>query len=86
MSAIGPLGAAAARGLRVPEELSIVGFDDIPLTAAALPALTTVHMPLNQIGEAAMESAVSRERNGQPAMQPFEPTVVIRNSTAAPRP
>ncbi len=52
--AIGALAAAAQRGLRVPEELSITGFDDIDLAQASRPQLTTVRQPLQEMGRIAV--------------------------------
>ncbi len=51
--ALGALYAAQQRGVKVPEELSVVGFDDIAFTAYTMPPLTTVHVPKQRIGEAA---------------------------------
>ena len=47
--AIGVLHAAYERGLRVPDDLSVTGFDDIPFAAASIPALTTVRMPVREM-------------------------------------
>jgi LacI family transcriptional regulator, galactose operon repressor len=51
--AVGVLRAAQARGLRIPEDLSVVGFDDQDHAAAATPALTTVRQPLGEMGRMA---------------------------------
>jgi LacI family transcriptional regulator len=53
-AASGALAAAAERGLRVPEDLSIAGFDDIDLAQATRPALTTVRQPLQEMGRMAV--------------------------------
>ncbi len=52
--AIGALAAAGSLGLRVPDDLSVVGFDDIDIAALTNPPLTTVHQPIRSKGEAAM--------------------------------
>ena len=52
--AIGALAAASSLGLRVPDDLSVVGFDDIDIAALTNPPLTTVHQPIRSKGEAAM--------------------------------
>jgi LacI family transcriptional regulator len=52
--AVGALQAAAERGLRVPEDLSIAGFDDIDVSRATRPALTTVRQPLGEMGRMAV--------------------------------
>jgi DNA-binding LacI/PurR family transcriptional regulator len=82
--AIGLIGAAARYGIRVPEELSIVGFDDIAFAAASVPPLTTVHMPVGEMGEAAVDLAVSVGRKQTPEVRTFQPTLVVRGSTAPP--
>ncbi len=58
LSAIVVMEQAAARGLRVPEDLSVVGFDDVPEGAMATPALTTVHQPIQEMGERAVQILV----------------------------
>jgi DNA-binding LacI/PurR family transcriptional regulator len=55
VAAVGVLKAAARSGLRVREELSIVGFDDIPLAEFTMPSLTTVHQPIAKLGGLAVE-------------------------------
>jgi LacI family transcriptional regulator len=84
--AIGALHAARARGLRLPDDLSVVGFDDTPEAEAAHPALTTVHQPLRELGRMAV-SLLVRLMDGQQ----FEPLhvalatrLVVRSSTARP--
>ena len=57
-TAVGALAAAAERGLRVPEDLSVTGFDDIDLAQATSPALTTVHQPLAEMGRMAVSLLV----------------------------
>ena len=80
--AFGVLHRAAARGLRVPEDLSVTGFDDIPLAASAVPALTTVRMPVAAMAAAAVRRAVARDGGGGP--QTFAAELVVRRSSAAP--
>jgi len=80
--AFGLLHQAAARGLRVPDDLSVTGFDDIPLAASAVPALTTVRMPIDAMAEAAVERAI-----GATTETPvFDAGLVVRASTVAPAP
>jgi DNA-binding LacI/PurR family transcriptional regulator len=87
--ATGVLHAAFERGLRVPDDLSVVGFDDIPLAATTVPALTTVRMPIAEMVQAAVELAIG-EREWQPgkgmqgASRLFRPSLVVRRSTARP--
>ena len=82
--------AAEDRGLRVPEDLSVVGFDDNPLAQRMRPALTTVRQDVAAKGRAATEAlteAISRSQQGQSArvrhvLLPTE--LVVRASTAPP--
>jgi DNA-binding LacI/PurR family transcriptional regulator len=82
--AFGILHRAAARGLRVPEDLSVTGFDDIPLAAAAVPALTTVRMPVDAMARAAVERAITGEVDGDGTPTRFATELVVRASTAPP--
>ncbi|MGA3360477.1 MAG: LacI family DNA-binding transcriptional regulator [Solirubrobacteraceae bacterium] len=89
--AIGLLHAAFELRVGVPVDLSIVGFDDIPMAAATVPGLTTVRMPLAEIMAAGIELAVGNGGDGEgddggaraPRMV-FQPTLIVRGSTAAP--
>jgi DNA-binding LacI/PurR family transcriptional regulator len=85
--AFGVLQALGERGLRAPDDLSVVGFDDVPVASWAMPALTTVRQPL-----AAMAATAFRMLRSDPATAAGEPhhielatTLVIRESTAPPR-
>lgn len=86
--ALGLLHAAHERGLRVPEQLSITGFDDIALAAYSVPALTTVRMPVREMVEKAIQMAldeIGRSDESEPSQeQPppiFQPSLVVRDST-----
>jgi LacI family transcriptional regulator len=57
-SAIATMAVARSRGLRVPDQLSVIGFDDIPEGAMVEPALTTIHQPIQEMGERAIELLV----------------------------
>ena len=77
-----------ASGIRVPEELSIVGFDDLPLTRFTDPPLTTVHQPVRRKGEEAARCCWRRS-GAHPAAartgnRVLETRLVVRRSTAAP--
>lgn len=60
LMAVGALCAVHEAGLRVPEDISVVGFDDIPLASFTVPRLTTIAQPAQQIGEAAIKLLVRR--------------------------
>ncbi len=87
--AVGALAAAAQRGLRVPEDLSVVGFDDIDLAQATRPLLTTVRQPLQEMGRLAVSLLIRlMERQRLDALHiELATELVVRNSTgpASPR-
>lgn len=86
--ALGALGAAAARGLRVPQDLSLVGFDDIPTAAQVRPPLTTIWQPHDEKGRLATELLLARlqgDPERPPARQQIGTRLVLRDSTAPPR-
>lgn len=85
--ALGALHVAQDLGVRVPGDLSVVGFDDLPIAAASRPGLTTVRQPLHQIGEVAVQMLVALAGGHDPGLPPPFPTELIeRESTAPPRP
>lgn len=83
ISAIGSLWAFREAGLRVPEDISIVGFDDIPGSAFANPGLTTVRQPLVRMGQIAAQTVVDQiEGHGEYVPEiAIEPEFVVREST-----
>jgi LacI family transcriptional regulator len=75
-------------GLRVPEDVSVVGFDDVLAAAYYNPSLTTIRQPLQQMGIVAARILLQRIR-GQvdfPTSVPILPELVIRESTCPPNP
>ena len=74
--------AARARGLRVPQDLSVVGFDDVPEAAAFEPPLTTVAQPIAEKGRLAARLILE---GGPPRVERLAVKLVVRGSTAAPR-
>ena len=80
--AIGALHAAAERGLAVPEELSIIGFDDTPVAADAHPPLSTVAQPHREKGETAARMLL--DPDAQPSRADLPTHLVVRDSTAPP--
>jgi len=83
ISAVGAIRAIKETGLRVPEDISVVGFDDIREAAYHLPSLTTVRQPMRKIGAMAAEALIDRieGRNGHDAGILVEPELVAREST-----
>jgi len=82
---IGILHAAADRGVAIPDEFSVVGFDDIPVAAMTVPALTTVRMPVDKMMQAAIAMAVDKRLKAPGAAKGarvFKPNLVVRRSTA----
>jgi len=89
ISAIGAVRAFRDAGLRVPEDVSVIGFDDIQAAAYLVPRLTTVRQPLRRMGEIAAEQLLARISNGrkQGAQQILvDPELVLRESACVPRP
>ncbi len=87
-AAIGAIRAFMNHGLRVPDDISVVGFDDIQSAAFHNPTLTTIRQPLNQMGIVAARILLQRIR-GQanfPDSVPILPELVIRESTCPPNP
>jgi LacI family transcriptional regulator len=84
--AMGLLSAVTDRGIRVPDDLSITGFDDIPFARYTSPPLTTATVPAQELGELAWRAmkATLAGDEGEGAVR-LVPDVVIRSSTAAPR-
>jgi DNA-binding LacI/PurR family transcriptional regulator len=90
ISAIGAIRALREAGLRVPDDVSVVGFDDIPSAGFQNPALTTVRQPLRKMGEIAAETLLRRIASPGNARHPklitVEPELIVRASTCpAPR-
>lgn len=86
-TALGVLEEARSQGVRVPDDLSLVGFDGTPLTEQTLPRLTSVAQPLQEMGRAALR-AVLRLTKGEALDSPhmeLATELVIRDSTAPPR-
>jgi LacI family transcriptional regulator len=82
MMAAGALRAIREAGLKVPEEIALVGFDDIPMAAQFDPPLTTIRQPIKRMGSLAVETLI--EVIHQPEMQPrrivLQPELIVRAS------
>lgn len=85
--AFGAMDGVRALGLRVPEDVSVLGFDDIPQAEVVRPALTTVRQPLRQMGAIAVQLLIDKLKNPQKEVSRIElPTeLVIRASTSSPK-
>ena len=90
-SAIGAIARLKEHGLRIPQDVSVVGFDDIPSAQTDNPSLTTVRQPLRSMGETAANALLSyveptelphETRRAMPKTLIVKPDFVIRNSTA----
>jgi DNA-binding LacI/PurR family transcriptional regulator len=79
--AIGMLHAAQRRGLRVPDDVSVSGFDDIPVAAVSVPALTTVRMPTEAMLAAAVDLAIGPRTDAADRHPVLQPELVVRAST-----
>ncbi len=85
ISAIGAIRAIREAGLSVPEDVSVVGFDDVPSAAFQHPALTTIRQPLQGMGAQAVQHLLQRINNGKAAKNDeivVEPELIVRSSTA----
>lgn len=84
ISAIGAIRAFTEQGLRVPQDISVMGFDDIAGASFHTPSITTVRQPLTRMGQVAAESLLERIEGKEeyPAQIAIEPELVVRESTA----
>ena len=87
--ALGVLSEARRRGISVPRELSVVGFDDAPLAPYAAPPLTTLAQPIAEMAEAAVDGLIAELEDDLPGRtvahsRVFRPTLRVRESTAVP--
>jgi DNA-binding LacI/PurR family transcriptional regulator len=82
--ALGAIRAVRRLGLRVPEDVSVVGFDDSAIMTCTDPPLTTVRQPIEAMGQAAVDLLVSQMTGGGVLADEllFEPELVVRGSTA----
>jgi DNA-binding LacI/PurR family transcriptional regulator len=86
MTALGVLRSIHMHGLRVPADISLIGFDDLFFASYTQPQLTTVRQPMRQMGRMAMENLL-KLMSGQPSAEAIKvpAELIIRESTAAPR-
>lgn len=78
--AIGAVKAFRRKGKRVPEDIAVVGFDNLPLSAVFEPALTTIAQPMRELGEAAASLLLQRLAGAEPASRTLPHHLVLRES------
>ncbi|MGW3566357.1 LacI family DNA-binding transcriptional regulator [Streptomyces sp. NPDC000941] len=83
--ALGVCAALRDQGLRIPDDVSVAGFDDLPFSADAVPALTTVRLPLHEAGARAGRLALGREPQPPGGVAMVRSELMARASTAPPR-
>jgi LacI family transcriptional regulator len=86
--AAGVYKAALRMGLSIPGDLSVVGYDDSPLASQLWPALTTIHLPVRDLGREAVRLLLKKDEAGSrpgPAAFTVSPHLVVRDSTQPPR-
>ena len=83
VSAIGAIRALRDAGMSVPEDVAVIGFDDIPSAAYTSPSLTTIRQPLRRMGEIAAQTLLARLRDSDkaPAEVAVEPELIVRESS-----
>lgn len=81
---VGALKALRSMGYRVPEDVSLLSYDDLPLATYLEPALSTMAMPLLELGQCAVDALVAQLRGGPPidVVVPGQPSIVERASTS----
>lgn len=85
IQALGALFACQRLGLSVPSQVSILGFDDLPIVRVASPPLTTVHVPAQEMGEAVADALLEAADNGRPIRtRLFDAKIMLRESHAPP--
>ena len=86
--AIGAFDAARSQGIRVPDDVSLIGFDDLPMAAWQAFQLTTVHQPMEEMARSAIRLLIERIEGavapGAVRRVVFEPSLVMRRTLAAP--
>ena len=85
MAAAGAYGAARRLGLRIPEDLALAGYNNIPLASRLIPGLTTVHVPAHEFGIVAARLLLDQIESDRlvPRRVVFTPELVVRGSTLA---
>jgi LacI family transcriptional regulator len=90
ISAFGAIRAITEAGFRVPDDISVVGFDDLPAAAFYNPPLTTIHYSMVDMGrtgaELLLELIRGKDREGRSLKTLAQSRLVVRKTTAPPRP
>jgi DNA-binding LacI/PurR family transcriptional regulator len=81
LMAVGALRELRSRGRRVPEDVSVTGFDNVTLAQYSHPALTTVHIPRDEIGQTICDTLMARDKAPFPREFVIDPELVLREST-----
>jgi DNA-binding LacI/PurR family transcriptional regulator len=87
ISAVGAMRAFQEAGIRIPQDVSVVGFDDVSIASFSIPSLTTVRQPLVEMGRIAARTLIDRIEDGASFTPEIavEPELMLRNSTAPPK-
>ena len=85
--AVGAIRRLREAGLRIPEDVSVVGFDDLPIAGYVDPPLTTVHQPMREVGALAAGILLDQIAGGEPVSGPqlLPAELIVRTSTGPPR-
>jgi len=83
MAAIGAHGALLDRGIRIPGDVALVGYNDVPLASRLEPALTTLRVPVKDFGRISAEMLIERIQTGRATRQRviLQPELIVRGST-----
>lgn len=85
VTAVGVMHAAAEMGLRVPDDLSVIGYDDVPIASYTIPTLTTVAQPIVEMGQKSVEVLLKRlnnETDNDMEISVLKTHLLVRQSTA----
>lgn len=85
MMAFGVYQAAFSMALKIPEDLSVIGFDDVSFASVVTPGLTTIHQPMNQIGIDCVKMLIDmiETKKSQESFRTYTPTLIVRGSTSS---
>ena len=82
MMAMGMINCASKKGISVPNDISVVGYDDINMAKYITPSLTTIHQPKHRLGQQAVDSLLEKiaTKSDTNRVIQLEPTLMIRDS------